>query len=100
MVTEVPESSDEIMKEMEKEMNGIMKEAELLKFDEDKGQFVLPVEEQVTFMNDLSNDQLLFRSNTIFPVLIEDDKIGMFATIDPPEARDDDLKKLKERVFE
>jgi hypothetical protein len=51
-------------------------------------------------MNDLSNDQLLFRSNTIFPVLIEDDKIGMFATIDPPEARDDDLKKLKERVFE
>jgi hypothetical protein len=33
----VPVSSDDILKEMEQEMNGIMKEAELLKFDEDKG---------------------------------------------------------------
>ncbi len=80
-------------------MNGIMKEAELLKFDEDKGQFVLPVEDQVTLINDVSTDQIFFRSQTKFPLLIDDDQIGIFATINPYEAENDDLKKLKERVI-
>jgi hypothetical protein len=47
----------------------------------------------------VSTDQIFFRSQTKFPLLIDDDQIGIFATINPYEAENDDLKKLKERVI-